>query len=256
VAETPPLPAARAALTAPQQIAGSIKDWIRNGSVRPGDRLPPEPELAVLFGTSRPTVRAALQELCATDVLTVRRGRTGGYRVSEISLELLAPRITEFLTLSLTVKTLELPQVYEVRRALEMLIAELAAERRTPEGLSQLERIVADGEASRPRSSAAAIDLDLRFHRRLARCTGNPLLVGLEDAMDSAYRQFLSQSRKVVSPRRAIAGLADVTAAVAAQDAAGARAAMELHLSYSDELFRPAAPKKARRSSRQRPAAG
>ena len=248
----PPPPVARAVQTAPQQIAGTIKEWIRNGSVRPGDRLPPEPELAELFGTSRPTIRAALQELCATEVLTVRRGRTGGYRVSDISLELLAPRMTEFITLSLTVKTLELTQVYEVRRALELLIAELAAERRTPEALSRLHQLVADAEASPPATSEAAIDLDLRFHRELARCTGNPLLVGLEDAMDSAYRQFLARSRKDVSPRKALSGLADLTAAVATRDGAGAKAAMERHLSYSDEFFAGGRPKPARRVSRRR----
>jgi GntR family transcriptional repressor for pyruvate dehydrogenase complex len=234
----PPTPVARPVLTAPQQIATAIKDWILDGSMRPGDRLPPEPELAELFGASRPTVRAALQELCANEVLTVRRGRTGGYRVSDISLELLGPRITEFITLSLTVKTIELTQVYEVRRELELLIAELAAERRTPEGLAGLEGILAAAEVVPPVTSNAAIDFDLRYHRELASCTANPLLIGLEQAMDSAYRQFRARSNEEVSPHGALRGLDDLTAAVAAQDRAAARAAMERHLSYSDEFFR------------------
>ena len=233
-----PTPVARAVLSAPQQIATAIKEWILDGSMHPGDRLPPEPELAEMFGASRPTVRAALQELCANEVLTVRRGRTGGYRVSDISLELLAPRITEFITLSLTVKTIDLPQVYEVRRELELLIAELAAERRTPQGIAALEELLAAAEALPPIDANAAIDLDLRFHRELANCTANPLLIGLEGAMDSAYRQFRERSTEEVAPHEALRGLADLTAAVRAQDRAAARAAMERHLSYSDEFFR------------------
>ena len=229
---------ARVVRSAPQQIATAIKEWIRDGSLRPGDRLPPEPELAEMFGASRPTVRAALQELCANEVLSVRRGRTGGYRVSDISLELLAPRITEFITLSLTVKTIDLTQVYEVRRELELLIAELAAERRTPEGLAALEAILAAADEVPPATANAAIDLDLRYHRELANCTANPLLIGLEGAMDSAYRQFRERSTEEVTPREALRGLAELTAAVRAADPAAARSAMERHLSYSDEFFR------------------
>jgi DNA-binding FadR family transcriptional regulator len=223
--------------TAPQQIAAAIKESILNGTLRPGDRLPPEPELAEQFGTSRPTLRSALQELCANDVLTVRRGRSGGYRVSDISLELLAPRIRDFITLSLTVKTLELPQVYEVRRALELLIAELAAERRTSEGLERLEELLTQAQRAARKTASAAVEIDLRFHAELANCTGNPLLIGLEAAMHSAYRQFLSPPPKSVSPREAVRGLDDLTAAVAARDAVAARHAMERHLSYSDEIF-------------------
>jgi GntR family transcriptional repressor for pyruvate dehydrogenase complex len=247
----PLVPSPRAVLSAPQQIATAIKEWIRDGSLRPGDRLPPEPELAEMFGASRPTVRAALQELCANEVLTVRRGRTGGYRVSDISLELLAPRITEFITLSLTVKTIDLTQVYEVRRELELLIAELAAERRTPEGLEALDGILAAAEGAPPLTGNAAIELDLRFHRELAGCTGNPLLIGLEGAMDSAYRQFRERSTEEVAPQEALRGLAELNEAVRAQDRAAARAAMERHLSYSDEFFRAADRVKKPRAAAQ-----
>lgn len=224
--------------TAPQQIAAAIKESILNGTLRPGDRLPSEPELAEQFGTSRPTLRSALAELCANDVLTVRRGRSGGYRVSDISLDLLAPRIKEFITLSLTVKTLQLPQVYEVRRALELLIAELAAERRTPEALERLEQLTSETQRNAPRTATAAVDLDLRYHAALASCTGNPLLVGLEAAMDSAYRQFLlSPPPKRISPRETLRGLRELTEAVRAGDAAAARDVMDRHLAYSDEFF-------------------
>lgn len=224
--------------TAPQQIAAAIKESILNGTLRPGDRLPPEPELAEQFGTSRPTLRSALQELCANDVLTVRRGRSGGYRVSDISLDLLAPRIRDFITLSLTVKTLELPQVYEVRRALELLIAELAAERRTPEMLERLEQLLPETQRAARKTAAAAVEVDLRYHAELANCTGNSLLVGLEAAMHSAYRQYLTPPPKSVSPREAVRGLDAITAAVRARDAVAAREAMARHLSYSDDVFR------------------
>jgi DNA-binding FadR family transcriptional regulator len=88
-----------------------------------------------------------------------------------------------------------------------------------------------------PSTSNAAIDLDLRFHQALANCTANPLLIGLEGAMDSAYRQFRERSIEDVTPHDALRGLGELTAAVRARDRSAARRAMDRHLSYSDEFF-------------------
>src|SRR5262249_5116108 len=73
-------------LSATRQIAAAIKHDILQGVLKPGDKLPSEDELARLFGVSRPTVRAGLQELRAAEILDVQRGPKGGYRVGNLSL--------------------------------------------------------------------------------------------------------------------------------------------------------------------------
>src|SRR3954466_6508933 len=83
-------------LSAPRQIAAAIKREILEGTLKPGDRLPSEERLADLFGVSRPTVRAALQELSSAGTVVVQRGRGGGYRVSAFSLDSLQTTVTEF----------------------------------------------------------------------------------------------------------------------------------------------------------------
>src|SRR5579884_2014027 len=90
-------------LSAPQQVAAAVKRDILEGTLKPGDKLPPEDELVRLFGVSRPTIRAGLQELCAAQILTVQRGRNGGYRVGDFSLSILEKNVTDLISLSLVV---------------------------------------------------------------------------------------------------------------------------------------------------------
>ena len=54
-------------------VVQHVRGLIERGELRPGDRLPPERELAVQLGVSRPSVRSALESLAAMGVLTARR---------------------------------------------------------------------------------------------------------------------------------------------------------------------------------------
>jgi GntR family transcriptional repressor for pyruvate dehydrogenase complex len=222
-------------LSAPRQVAAAIKREIFEGALKPGDPLPPEQELADLFGVSRPTVRAGLQELCATQILVVRRGRGGGYRVADLSLQTLESSVTEFISLSLVVQTLKPDQFFEVRKAIELLAAELAARNVTAAGVDRLEAIEAQLQRA-PFDSHEAFELDLSFHRALAEATGNPLVVSFESALIAVLHHFLGDGA-LVTPERAVAHLSEVIAAVKAHDPAGARAAMAEHLTHSARYF-------------------
>ncbi len=113
--------------SAPEQIGRAVKEWILDGTLRPGDRLPTEEQMTTLFGVSRPTIREALRELRAAHVLTSGRGRTGGYRVAEVSVRTLGASVAEAISLSLQMQTLTYAQLFEVRVALELQAAGAAA---------------------------------------------------------------------------------------------------------------------------------
>ena len=68
-----------------QQIIMHIRGAISSGELRPGDRLPPETELARSLGVSRPTVREALKVLEALNLLESSTGPTGGTFVRTLS---------------------------------------------------------------------------------------------------------------------------------------------------------------------------
>jgi GntR family transcriptional regulator, transcriptional repressor for pyruvate dehydrogenase complex len=222
-------------LTAPQQVAAAIKREILEGVLKPGDRLPPEPELAHLFGVSRPTVRAGLHELCAAQILVVQRGRNGGYRVSDLSLDTLETNVVEFISLSLVVRTLTPDQFLDVRVWHEMLCAEMAARRRPPEALARLEQLCAQVEQTTdPRR---AFELDLQFHRALAEATRNPLILSFEGAMIAVLHRLISDPGQT-TPLQTLGGIAEIVDAVRLQDADEARAAMRRHLQASMNHFK------------------
>lgn len=220
-----------AVLPAPRQVAAAIKREILEGTLRSGDRLPSEPELAHMFGVSRPTLRAGLQELCSSGILTVHRGRNGGYSVAEFSVDAMEASVMESISLSLVVETLKPEAFFEVRHALELLAAGAAARRRSPAALEGLQAIAAEvHDASM--DSKRAFDLDLEFHRALAAATDNPLLLTFERSMIMVLERLLGDG-STVSPVQALGGVSEVIAAVAAQDVAGARDAMDQHLSHA-----------------------
>src|SRR3954453_13031067 len=214
-------------LTAPQQVAAAIKRDILEGVLKPGDKLPPAEQLATLFGVSRPTLRAGLQELCAAQILAVQRGRSGGYRVGSMSLSVLENSVSELISLSLVLEALDPAQFFEVRYTLELLIAELAAVKRSERSLAQLEEVRQQAKATTARQDA--FDLDLRFHRLLAQATENNLIVTFEGAMIAVLHRLLGDGSRI-SPEEALGGIIGVVEAVRAHDPVGAREAMQSHL--------------------------
>jgi GntR family transcriptional repressor for pyruvate dehydrogenase complex len=222
-------------LSAPRQIAAAIKREILEGTLKPGDRLPSESRLAELFGVSRPTVRAALQELSSAGTVVVQRGRGGGYRVSAFSLDNLQTTVTEFIALSLVVETLTPPQFMEVRHELELLSAEAAARRRTEAQLERLEAIedrIKTAIKDPTEDPRHAFELDLEFHRLLAEAADNPLVLSFEGAM-TAVLHYLFGSGVSVPPEEALGGITEIIESVRSQQPAAARDAMERHLKHS-----------------------
>jgi DNA-binding FadR family transcriptional regulator len=225
-------PFVRAVLSAPQQIASAITGSILDGSLRAGDRLPSEEEMASQFGVSRPTVREALRHLRDQHVLVSSRGRTGGYRVAEFSLETLSAGLGKLISLSLVIETLTYAQLFEVRHALDVQAAGLAAARRTEE---DVERLRAALPVQGPDPAATAI-ADLAFHRVLADATHNPLVSAFSAATTSAFRRFSAELHQA-APELVIAHLDEVVDAVVARDPPTAQRAMRRHLAYSVEYF-------------------
>lgn len=218
-------------LTAPQQVAAAIKREILEGGLKPGDKLPPEQELADLFRVSRPTVRTGLQALCSAQILVVQRGRNGGYRVGDFGLDGLEASVMEFISLSLVVETLTPEHFLEVRFAHELLCAETAARRRTPASLAKLEQVhaqVADAFAE----SRRAFEIDLQFHRALAEATTNPLILSIEGALIAVLHRMIGDATQT-TPSQTLANLTEIFVAVRDANPDAAREAMRRHLSQT-----------------------
>jgi GntR family transcriptional regulator, transcriptional repressor for pyruvate dehydrogenase complex len=222
-------------------VVGHIEDLLF-GELSPGAELPSESELAVRLGVSRLTVREATKSLQARGLLEVRQGRR------PVVAPLTAGPIGDYFTSAVRRDPRRLLDLLDVRRALEVHIATLAAANAGRAAISLMEtalaamREVAADAVSNP---GAIHDADLRFHEGLAAASGNQMLSFLIEAMEGplhagrmrSLRGHLSRGGTVDD---VIEQHARILERVKARDAAGAGAAMSDHLEQTARDLRAA----------------
>jgi GntR family transcriptional repressor for pyruvate dehydrogenase complex len=155
-----------------QILADELRADITSGRLRPGERLPPEPELCVKTGVSRSTVREALRLLSSQHLIVTTRGVTGGSFVAHPDAAQLSEGLRTGLTLLSNTAEVGFADLLELRRALEIPAAALAASRRSEEHLDAM----TDALFSPGSDSVEAMVLaHAAFHSTVAAATGNPL---------------------------------------------------------------------------------
>jgi GntR family transcriptional repressor for pyruvate dehydrogenase complex len=160
------------------QVVHHVALLIERGELRPGDRLPPERELALELGVSRPTVRAGLHALAAMGVTESRQGAgtfiTGGPpRLGAGPLSFLA-----------ALHGFTRDQIFEARKILEVGAAGLAAELGLNDRLAPMAEEVTGMFANISEPQTFLLH-DIRFHRAVAGAAGNPVLLALVEMVSS-----------------------------------------------------------------------
>ena len=158
---------------------------IEGGTLRPGDRLPSEQQIAVSHGVSRTVVREAVHQLKSRGLLLSRQG--SGVYVAE-------PAINQPLAFDPTVldSVDAVVHVVEVRRVLEGEIAAMAAQRATRAQIAAIKRALAAIDTAEA-EGRDGVDEDLAFHRAIGEATGNPqfsLLLGF-------FEQYLREGMRI-----------------------------------------------------------
>ena len=149
-----------------EEVVARIAGEIRSGRLAPGARLPTEQELMAAMGVSRTVVREAVAALRAEGLVTTRQG-SGAFVAADASR---VPFRIDPDGLSSIGDVLD---VMELRLAIEVEAAALAAERITPEQLAPIAQALRAIEAAIDRGEGA-INEDFAFHRAIADAPGNP----------------------------------------------------------------------------------
>jgi DNA-binding FadR family transcriptional regulator len=182
------------AISSHDRIAAILGTEILKGIHRPGDNMPPEPDLIERFQVSRTVMREVMKTLAAKGFL-VSKTRIGT-RVRDpvhwnfFDADVLAWRVRiglddDFMR-SLT----------EVRRALEPAAAALAATRRIAGDIARLRGYVkVMGRSGHTRQSFAEVDLD--FHLAIGAASGNPLMRSIASVIEAALVASFSHSSPV-----------------------------------------------------------
>lgn len=205
---------------------------IVGGTIKPGDPLDAEPDLARQFGISKPTVRESLQQLASLGLVRVQQGKRTVV-LDGSDWDFLAPVVQE--AFQQTGQGYQLAeQLHEVRMILEVSSAELAAERATPTQVERL-RELAEAMAQVTRTTQDLEDFlrqDRAFHEMVARASQNRALL----QVIRNVHQFLSTNWTIstitVPELPHLTALhAAVAEAIERGDRSGARGAMQAHLS-------------------------
>jgi DNA-binding FadR family transcriptional regulator len=199
-------------------VVQDLRGRIHRGELGPGDRLPPERELAPQLGVSRDRLRDALSTLEGDGYLFSKRGATGGWFVTELG----AP----FATWAARTEH-DLDDIVDFRLAVECEAARFAATRRTRADVDAIGQAVERLDAAAtPREYRLA---DVAFHAAIAVAAGNERLA---TAIERARGELFEPADELWQHGR-IDSLADhrqILDAIGHQDAAAAAGAMAEHI--------------------------
>lgn len=207
----------RASQTLYARIVGDIERLIEARQLKPGDRLPPERELARLLGVSRSSVREAVKTLEATGRVRIRHG-TGCWIDQPDPLRQLAGS-----------RHVTLRELFAMRQVLEVPAAGWAAQAAPAEGVTELHELLAAMRKSK--DFAELRRLDTALHIRIAELAGNRFLLQTLGVLHGLISQSMETTLTI--PGRLEASRTEhrrIVDAIACADAAGARHAMLKHI--------------------------
>lgn len=214
-----------------EQILFQIEEAIIDGRLKPGDRLPPERDLAQTFGVSRASVREALRVLEMFGVIVARRGT--GPDAGSVVADSAQNGLENALRLHVGLLRIPTKDLVEARAVLEQQAAQKAAGRADDKKTVRLREIV-DGMRAAT-TSRDFNELDTEFHVELARASGNALLPVLMETLRGTMRRAMLEGFQRLPDWRAerdhlIQEHEQVISYVEAGDAAQAGSALSNHV--------------------------
>ena len=216
--------------TTAEEVAVQLSGMLHRGELRPGDRLPPERDLAKMLGVSRPTVRAGISVLTAVGVLRSRPG-AGTFVVEAQG----SPSLDGGpLRMMASLHGCTSAEMFEARQSLEMAIAGLAAERANGNQMAAMAEEIAEMYASLDEPEQFFMH-DKRFHQMVAAASGNRILTSLMNMV----AMILDVGREAVKHARDLKESAEmqrhVYRSIRDRNSAAARDAMRDHLVWAQK---------------------
>ncbi len=206
------------------QVVNHVRSLIEKGTLQPGDKLPPERELARTLNVSRASLRTGIGYLAAMGVMKIRHGvgtfvADGPPDLGKASLSFMG-----------ALHGFQSWQMFEARIILESSLAALAAERGKDEHHAALAEEVAEMFAAVDAPVEYLIH-DVLFHRIIAQASGNPILAAIMETVTSTmYDKRRKTVERAIDLRESAAMHREIYRAVRGRKPDEARSLMEQHL--------------------------
>jgi DNA-binding FadR family transcriptional regulator len=222
-----------------EEITTTLRLRVQGHSYAPGDRLPPERELAASLGVARSTLRPALAALEEEGYLTKRLGSKGGWFVTDLDRPILEWRE------AMKANRHKVRDILDFRIAVEVRAAELAALRRTEEQVERMAEVVGlvalvlppDTDRVSRDVAEKLRALDTVFHNLIADAAGSERL---RAAIQSSRAELFATETRSTYKVIAAGQLRDhecILEAIREQDPQAAREAMEEHIQHGAEVW-------------------
>jgi GntR family transcriptional regulator, transcriptional repressor for pyruvate dehydrogenase complex len=208
------------------QVVEQFLSMLRSRELVPGERLPPERELAERFGVGRNSIREALRELNMLGLVASRHGE-GTFVGQPDPAQLMAPFRA---VIELSAPAAE--SILEFRLAFEPGVAALAARNLSEDGARRLEAALGSFETAVSSQQEQAEHSDAGFHFAIAQSTDNPTIIAVHQALLELLTASRSRlSRDTYEPDNRVAvGHREVYEAIVSRDEERARETMYQHL--------------------------
>ena len=223
-----------------QELVDALSDRIRDGRLKIGDKLPSEAAIEQQFGVSRTVVREAISRMQAAGLVVTRHG-IGTFILDTDHSPTFKLTQEDFATLKDVIAVLEL------RIGIEVEAAALAAMRRTPKDLKEIERSLKAIQAAID-AGQDAVAADFQFHLNIVRASQNPHYADLMASLGPSIIPRARLEKRPLKPatttnqesylRKVNLEHESILNAIRNQDPESARAAMRTHLSNSKERRR------------------
>lgn len=217
-----------------EQIIEQIRDMIIDGTLKKGDKLPTERNLAEQLGVSRASVREALRALEIMGLVESRQGDGNFIRQSFES------SLYEPISLMFMLEESKPKDILELRRMIEIEAASLAAVNMTDEQIKDLKNLVDNMKTSE--NEDENVQFDIQFHYKIAEASGNFLVVNILNVISNIMDKFIKNARSmIISNEENWKNLNEqhenIYNAIYAHDPNAASLAMRKHFELIDKYF-------------------
>jgi len=215
-----------------EQVIQQIKDMIADGTLKKGDKLPSERELVETLKVSRTSIREALRSMENIGLVECKQGE-GNFIRTNIENSLYEP-----LSIMFMLQESKSQQIVELRLAIEVETAELAARKINFEELEELRLIVDEMKVNEDEDTS--LSLDKEFHYKLAQAAHNILILNIMNAVSSLVDAYIKDARRKIIT---IKGNKEILAvqheniykALTEHNSENAAIAMKVHINFSNE---------------------
>lgn len=205
------------------RLLAGFRELIVSGGIRPGERLPPERELAQRFSASRSSLRPVMKVLESVGAISQRVG-DGSYLSADGSNLLDLP-----LSLLILLDGVSLVEVFEARSMIEPELAARAAECASSEDLEAM-------RSTFPAMESDPVNADIAFHEAVCKATRNRVCWRMFGAIHRAFREGMVVTSRI-APHKALDYHKAIYSAIHLRKAAEARGKMAEHLNHAKTVL-------------------